>query len=102
MRFRAGQCRHCGPNLSENTVRSSMEPTYENPEPRLSVHLQLCVPGAGLLQPELPGEISAARDRRDPGAGLCRDARGLGAAVVLFLPAPRAATARGAAAFSPA
>src|ERR1700722_1799714 len=65
--------------------------TYEIPELRLSFRLQFRISVAGLFRPEFPREISATRGGRDPGAGLCRDARGLGAAFVLFLPAYRAA-----------
>src|ERR1700682_5381206 len=46
---------------------------------------QFCFSGAGLLQPELPGEISATRDRCDSRTGLCLDARGVSAAFVLLL-----------------
>src|ERR1700731_4062644 len=98
MRFHAGTADRIFPKTPSDR---RWEPTHETSEPCLSVHLQLRVPGTGLLQPELPGEIPAARGRCDPGAGLCRDARGLGAALVLFLPAHRAARARGAAAFRP-
>jgi hypothetical protein len=57
---------------------------------RRPVSLQFCVLGAGLFQPELYGEISAARGGCDTRAGLWRDARGVGTAVVPFLPAHRA------------
>src|SRR5712692_7550432 len=38
---------------------------HEISELCLSNLLQFCFSGAGLLQPQLPGEISATRDRRD-------------------------------------
>src|SRR4051794_31161834 len=60
-------------------------------ELRLSIRVELRVPGAGLFQPELPRKIPAARHGRGPRAGLCRDARRIRAALVLFLPAHRAA-----------
>src|SRR6266568_7332413 len=79
--------------------RVQSHPEYMNDvsELRLSIRIELRVPGAGLFQPELPAEIRAPRDRFGPGAGLCRHACGNGAAVVLFLPANRAAGGGGAA-----
>jgi hypothetical protein len=56
---------------------------HEIPGLRLSVPFQLSIFGPGLLQPELPGEIPATRDRRDSRAGLRRDARDVSASFVL-------------------
>src|ERR1700721_1799612 len=65
-------------------------------ELRLSFRLELRVSVAGLFCPEFPGKISATCSRRDPRAGLRRDARGLVAAFVLFLSAHRTARSRSA------
>src|SRR5258706_11232575 len=83
-------------NNAEITRRIIDRDLHEISELRLSNLLQFCFSGAGLLQPELPGEISATRDFRDSHAGLCRGAGSVSAAFVLFLPADRAARARGA------
>src|SRR5476649_426544 len=72
------------------------EQIHEIPRLRVSVSLQFRVYGAGLLQSELDGEVSATRGPGDSHAGLRRDACGDGAAFVLFLPAHRAARTRGA------
>src|SRR5258705_9128308 len=80
-------------NNAEITRRIIDRDLHEISELRLSNLLQFCFSGAGLLQPELPGEISATRDCRDSRAGLCRDAGSVSAAFVLFL---RAARTRGA------
>ncbi len=60
---------------------------HEIPRLRLPVSLQFRLSGAGLLQSELHGEISATGGGRDSRAGLCLDARGDRAALILFLPA---------------
>src|SRR5882757_4317145 len=85
-------------SASINTARPDYRPEHmhENSGPHLSIRLKFCFSGAGLFQPEFPGEIPASRDRRDSGAGLCLDARGLDAAFVLFFPENRAAGARSA------
>jgi hypothetical protein len=49
---------------------------HEISELCLSNLLQFRFSGAGLLQPELPGDISATRDCRDSRADLCRYAGG--------------------------
>jgi hypothetical protein len=48
---------------------------HEIPGHCLSIRVQLCFPGGGLLQPELHREIPATRDARDSRAGLCGNAR---------------------------
>src|SRR6266446_3831329 len=53
------------------------EQIHEIPRLRVSVSLQFRVFGAGLLQSELDGEVSATRGPRDSDAGLRRDACGL-------------------------
>src|SRR5712671_7545466 len=83
-------------NNAEITRRIIDRDLHEISELRLSNLLQFCFSGAGLLQPELPGKTSATRDCRDSRADLCRDAGSVSAAFVLFLPADRAARARGA------
>jgi hypothetical protein len=60
------------------------EHTHGTSESRLSVCLQLCFSGTGLLQPEFHGKVPATRGGRDTGADLCHDARGNGTALVFF------------------
>src|SRR5713101_7205884 len=71
------------------------EQIHEIPRLRVSVSLQFRVFGAGLLQSELDGEVSATRGPRDSDAGLRCHARRAGAAPGLIPPANRASRTGG-------
>src|SRR4051794_18203581 len=60
---------------------------HESPELRLPLPGQLPFSWRGLFQSELHRELSKPSDARDPRARIQRNARGVGPALVLFLPA---------------